>query len=113
MNLGSILGLGCLCRPFPAGFTNLGGVVDWLVVASRGPLDCPRGLSRWTNPDTLGNNCQKAAPKPPFVVLGNPQDRLMKGSMLGAAFWGCSRLGNRTIQYRSLVQHCAPLRRYE
>ena len=25
MNLGSILGLGCLCRPFPAGFTNLGG----------------------------------------------------------------------------------------
>ena len=26
MNLGSILGLGCLCRPFPAGFTNLAPV---------------------------------------------------------------------------------------
>ena len=40
INLGSILGLGCLCQPFPAGVTHLGGGE----VASRGPLDkdCPR-----------------------------------------------------------------------
>ena len=38
MNLGSIVGLGCLCRPFPAGFTNLGG--------GRQPRSI--GLSTWT-----------------------------------------------------------------
>ena len=57
MNLGSILGLGFLCRPFPAGFTNLGG--------GRQPRSIglsTRGLSTWTNPDILGNSCQKAAP---------------------------------------------------
>ena len=36
MNLGSILGLGCLCvwlcRPFPADFTNFGGVCAYSVI---------------------------------------------------------------------------------
>ena len=44
-----------------------------MVVASRGPLDCPRGLSTWTNPDILGNSCQKAAPSSPFVLWGTPR----------------------------------------
>ena len=43
------------------------------MVASRGPLDCPRGLSTWTNPDILGNSCQKAAPSSPFVLWGTPR----------------------------------------
>jgi hypothetical protein len=46
MNLGSILGLGCLCRPFPAGFTNLGGgrqprSIGWTV-----HVDCQRGQKK-------------------------------------------------------------------
>ena len=28
MSLGSILGLGCLCRPFPAGFNAVGRMVE-------------------------------------------------------------------------------------
>ena len=38
MNLGSILGLGCLCQPSPAGFIHLGG--------GRQPRSI--GLSTWT-----------------------------------------------------------------
>ena len=80
MNLGSILGLGCLCQPFPAGFTILGG--------GRQPRSI--GLSTWTNPDILGTKCQKAAKgrtnKLHIRVLGDPKNRFMKGSMLGAAF---------------------------
>ena len=76
MNLGSILDLGCLCRPFPAGFINLGG--------GRQPRSI--GLSTWTvhvdNPGILGNRCQKAAPSiDPFIdgPGGTPGRR--KGSL--------------------------------
>ena len=68
MNLGSILGLGCLCRPFPAGVTNSGG--------GRQPRSI--GLSTWTvhveaSPDILGNTYQMAAPSSPFVSWGSPR----------------------------------------
>ena len=31
------------------------------------------GRSTWTNPDILGNSCQKAAPSSPFVLWGTPR----------------------------------------
>ena len=91
MNLGSILGLGCLCRPFPAGFTNLGG--------GRQPRSI--GLSTWTvftwtNPDILGNSCQKAAPSiAPFIDGPGGTTVLCSPLLPSAPNWyaRCSLLG--------------------
>ena len=69
MNLGSILDLGCLCRPFPAGFTNLGG--------GRQPRSI--GLSTWTVHVDKSSHFRQFVPKGrselPFRALGYPQDR--------------------------------------
>ena len=72
-----------------------------MVVASRGPLDCPRGLSTWTNPDILGNTCQKAAPSSPFGPWGTPRTASMKGAML-STWAGGEGLGARQAEGRQL-----------
>ena len=74
--LNSRSSLGCLCRPFPAGFTNLGG--------GRQPRSI--GLSTWKI-QTFWVIRAKRPLRAPLSCSGVPPGPSMKGAMLGAAFW--------------------------
>eukprot|EP00964_Phaeocystis_antarctica_P001591 scaffold840_cov57-Phaeocystis_antarctica.AAC.1 len=56
MNLGSIIGLGSVCQPFPAGLTTLSGGHQWR------SIDPWIQQSRSMDPSVSGSKCPELAP---------------------------------------------------
>eukprot|EP00964_Phaeocystis_antarctica_P012827 scaffold7029_cov66-Phaeocystis_antarctica.AAC.2 len=70
MNLGSIIGLGSVCKPFPAGLTTLSGGHQWR------SIDPWIQQSRSVDPSVSGSKCPELAPSSLLSLIrswGAPQ----------------------------------------
>ena len=70
MNLGSIIGLGSVCQPFPAGLTTLSGGHQWR------SIDPWIQQSRSMDPSVSGSKCPELAPSSLLSLIrswGAPQ----------------------------------------
>ena len=81
MNIGSIIGLGCICQPFTAGLITLSGGHQWR------SIDPWIHQSRSVDPEVSGSKCpvprghSTLTPFPHMVLGGTPGH----GGELGAA----------------------------